>query len=258
MGEAHSSAPRRASAECPIACRRNQEKNADETRGRGSLSRWPYLGWGQPVEGAAARERPALPCSPPRSLSPWLPREREAGVRGNWMLPSANADAPTSLSNLLLLGLHGIGEHSQSTNHRKSRSSGADVCPRFSGCGARAQGHGPRSPLPSIAPAPRRSAESWSRAHEPRQATPGLARLVNGEATAHSAGRWQLDRRLWERWATALRVYRARNPTTLAAAHRAPLFERSPRPPVLQYPPASAESPASGEWQPIRRLFSGA
>ena len=26
------------------------------------------------------------------------------------MLPSANADAPTSLSNLLLFGLHGIGE----------------------------------------------------------------------------------------------------------------------------------------------------
>jgi excisionase family DNA binding protein len=105
---------RRASAECPIACRRNQEKNAGETRGQGSLSRWPYLGWGQPVEGAAARERPALPCSPPRSLSPWLPREREAGVRGNWMLPSANADAPTSLSNLLLLGLHGIGESTDS------------------------------------------------------------------------------------------------------------------------------------------------
>jgi hypothetical protein len=131
------------------------------------------------------------------------------------------------------------------------------VCPRFSGCGATAQGHGPPKRASSIAPAPRRSAESWSRAHEPRQATPGLARLVNGEATAHSAGRWQLDRRLWERWATALRVYRARNPTTLAAAHRAPLFERSPRPPVLQYPPASAESPASGEWQPIRRVFSG-
>jgi hypothetical protein len=36
-------------------------------------------------------------------------REREAGVRGNWMLPSANADAPTSLSNLLLFGPHGIG-----------------------------------------------------------------------------------------------------------------------------------------------------
>jgi hypothetical protein len=26
------------------------------------------------------------------------------------MVPTANADAPTSLSNLLLLGLHGIGE----------------------------------------------------------------------------------------------------------------------------------------------------
>ena len=38
------------------------------------------------------------------------PREREAGVWGNWMLPSANADAPTSLSSLLLLGLHRIGE----------------------------------------------------------------------------------------------------------------------------------------------------
>ena len=68
--------------------------------------------------GGASRSRELRPESdplflapPPRSLSPWLPREKEAGVRGNWMLPSANADAPTSLSNLLFLGLHGIGEH---------------------------------------------------------------------------------------------------------------------------------------------------
>jgi hypothetical protein len=90
MGEAHSSAPRRASAECPIACRRNQEKNAGETRGQGSLSRWPYLGWGQPVEGAAARERPALPCSPPRSLHPGcLVRERpESGGIGCCLRPT--------------------------------------------------------------------------------------------------------------------------------------------------------------------------
>jgi hypothetical protein len=34
------------------------------------------------------------PCLASRSLR--LAREREAGVRGSWMLPSANADAPTS------------------------------------------------------------------------------------------------------------------------------------------------------------------
>jgi hypothetical protein len=89
-----------------------------------------------------------------------------------------------------------------------SRSSSARRCASSRGCVASRF----VSSASSAAPAPRRSAESWSRAHEPRQATPGLARLVNGEATAHSAGRWQLDRRLWERWATALRVYRARNP----------------------------------------------
>jgi hypothetical protein len=47
----------------------------------------------------------ALPL-PPRSRSLRLAREREAGVWGDWVLPSANADAPTSLSNLLLLGPH--------------------------------------------------------------------------------------------------------------------------------------------------------
>jgi hypothetical protein len=56
---------RGASAECPIACRRNQEKNAGETRGQGSLSRWPYLGWGQPVKGAR-------PESDPLFLAPLL------------------------------------------------------------------------------------------------------------------------------------------------------------------------------------------
>jgi hypothetical protein len=66
-------------------------------------------GWGQPGEGVAAQER-ACSSLLPSSLSFSLPpAAREAGVRGNWMLPSANADAPTSLSSLLLLGLHGIG-----------------------------------------------------------------------------------------------------------------------------------------------------
>jgi hypothetical protein len=61
--------------------------------------------WGlcQPDEGVRPLGDLALPCSPPRSRSLRLAREREAGVRGSWMLPSANADAPTSLSNVLLL-----------------------------------------------------------------------------------------------------------------------------------------------------------
>jgi hypothetical protein len=60
---------------------------------------------------AAIRGDYVLPCSPPRSLSLRLTREREAGVRGSWVWPRtiANANAPTSLSNLLLFGLRGIG-----------------------------------------------------------------------------------------------------------------------------------------------------
>jgi hypothetical protein len=52
---------------CPMARIRRGAKNAGETRGRGSLSLWPCLGVGQPVEGVAARERTRSPCSPPRS-----------------------------------------------------------------------------------------------------------------------------------------------------------------------------------------------
>ena len=62
------------------------------------------------------------PYLPPRSRSLRLAREREAGVWGNWMLPSANADAPTSLSNLLLFGLHDIGESTDEAPKRARAS----------------------------------------------------------------------------------------------------------------------------------------
>jgi hypothetical protein len=58
------------------------------------------LGWELLVAGRGMR--------PPPSRRLRLLREREAGVRGNWM-PTANADAPTSLSRVLLLGLHRVG-----------------------------------------------------------------------------------------------------------------------------------------------------
>jgi hypothetical protein len=70
----------------------------------------------------------ALPL-PPRSRSLRLAREREAGVWGNWMLPSANADAPTSLSNLLLFGLHGIGDSTDEGPQRAAASQFLGVPP---------------------------------------------------------------------------------------------------------------------------------
>lgn len=202
MGEAHSSAPRRAWPNVLLRVaetkRRMPVRREDKGASAGGLT------WG-----GASRSRELRPESDPLFLAPLLAlfhpgclvRERpESGGIGCCLRPPPRT--PRHRGTLTV------------DQSRESRSSGADVCRWFSGCGLRAQGHGPRSPLPAsrIAPAPRRSAESWSRAHEPRQATPGLARLVNGEATAHSAGRWQLDRRLWERWATALRVYRAPQP----------------------------------------------
>jgi hypothetical protein len=95
---------------CRMARIRRQPKNAGETRGRGSLSRWPVLGAVPAGRGSAAVGRLSsslLPAS--LSFTPaWL--KREAGVRGSWdAVPSANADAPTSLSSLLLLGPHRIG-----------------------------------------------------------------------------------------------------------------------------------------------------
>jgi hypothetical protein len=76
---------------------RRDTKNAGE-RARtwgppaGGLSR----GMRQPVEGVRPLSDTLFlaPCL--ASLSLRLAREREAGVRGSWMLPSANADAPTS------------------------------------------------------------------------------------------------------------------------------------------------------------------
>ena len=55
-------------------------------------------GWAQPVEGVAAQGANARSSLLPSSLSFHFGYrdEREAGVRGSWMLPSANADAPTS------------------------------------------------------------------------------------------------------------------------------------------------------------------
>ena len=180
--------------------------------------------------GGASRSRELRPESDPLFLAPLLAlfhpgclvRERpESGGIGCCLRPPPRT--PRHRGTLTV------------DQSRESRSSGADVCPRFSSRGARASRSWPPSALPASRPrfVSRRKAGAalTNRAKQRR-----VARLVNGEATAHSAGRWQLDRRLWERWATALRVYRARNPTTLAAAHRAPLFERSPRPPVLQYP----------------------
>jgi len=38
------------------------------------------------------------------------------------MVPTANADAPTSLFNLLLLGLHGIGESTEEVDPHGSKS----------------------------------------------------------------------------------------------------------------------------------------
>jgi len=78
-----------------------------ERRGRGSLR---PVG---PLRELGSRSRECAPHAAPRltSLSLHLTREREAGVRGSWVWPRtiANTNAPTSLSNLLLLGLHGIG-----------------------------------------------------------------------------------------------------------------------------------------------------
>jgi hypothetical protein len=83
---------------------------AGEPRGCGGLQ--PVAcPWGmrQPVEGVR-------PLRTTFFLAPLLalfhsgcPREREAGVRRSWLRPMANANAPTSLSSLLLLGLHRIG-----------------------------------------------------------------------------------------------------------------------------------------------------
>ena len=86
---------------------------------------------------AAIRGDYVLPCSPPRSLSLRLTREREAGVRGSWVWPRtiANANAPTSLSNLLLFGLRGIGG---STDEGRPYPGG--------GSGERATSHDPGMP----------------------------------------------------------------------------------------------------------------
>jgi len=53
-------------AEWPIAWIRKGAKNAGETRGRGSLSRWPVRGDVSAGRGSCGHD-PALPCSPPRS-----------------------------------------------------------------------------------------------------------------------------------------------------------------------------------------------
>jgi hypothetical protein len=44
-----------------------------------------------------------------------LPREREAGVRGDWLGPTAKVDAPAPLSSVLVLGLHGYRWNDSST-----------------------------------------------------------------------------------------------------------------------------------------------
>jgi hypothetical protein len=98
-------------SDAPIARIRRGAKNAGETRRRGRLRLVAELGGRPPVEGVR-RLGYALPARDPRlaSLSPRLTPEREAGVRGNWICLRPNADAPTSLSSLLLLGLQRIGE----------------------------------------------------------------------------------------------------------------------------------------------------
>jgi hypothetical protein len=50
-----------------------------------------------------------------------LTPEREGGVRGNWMCLRPNADAPTSLSSLLLLRLHGSKESPDEVDLPRSR-----------------------------------------------------------------------------------------------------------------------------------------
>jgi hypothetical protein len=78
---------------------------------------------GQPVEGVRPMGDYVLPCSPPRALSLRLTLEIEAGVRGDWqMRPIANANAPTSLSSLLLLGLHRNGESTDHVDPRRART----------------------------------------------------------------------------------------------------------------------------------------
>jgi hypothetical protein len=76
--------------------------------GEGASAGGPILGDGPVGRGSCGPVSDTLFLAPLLALvqSAWL--VREAGVRGNWMLPSANADAPTSLSSLLVLGLHGI------------------------------------------------------------------------------------------------------------------------------------------------------
>lgn len=100
---------------CPMARIRRGAKNVGETRGRGSLSRWPVLGALPAGRGSAAVGRLSSSLLP-ASLSfhcRQLQERPESGEIG-WG-PTANVDAPAPLSSLLLLGLHGYRRNDSST-----------------------------------------------------------------------------------------------------------------------------------------------
>ena len=77
-------------------------------RGEGEGASAGGLAWGW-----ASRSRESQRLGEASFLAPLLalfhsvPAEKEAGVRGGWLGPTANVDAPAPLSSVLLLGLHG-------------------------------------------------------------------------------------------------------------------------------------------------------
>ena len=95
-------------AECPIARIRRRLKNAGETRGVGSLSRWPFLGDGPAGSRECGRWATQLFLAPRLALvhSAWLDRGR---VRGNSDAAFGQRRRSDLTVQSVLLGPHGIG-----------------------------------------------------------------------------------------------------------------------------------------------------
>jgi hypothetical protein len=124
--------------------------------------------WGlcKPDEGVRPLERHVLPCSPPRSRSLRLPREREAGGRdvGGKRMPHLPPDASGLPVQFPPPGLHRIGESADEARTRQNHRARI-VCPPACATAADA------SPAPST-PEPPGTRPAAPRRHE---AAPGGA-----------------------------------------------------------------------------------